>query len=253
MQIITIAFLASVPLFVLYLAGIGLQRKASSDFSQNDVLLDRHLKATLFLSVSTIVVWLNHRIAGQIDNGVLILATAAAAFGLFATRNRIIARETWGPIIIGYALLFLCCLLNASVYAIVSIPDTSHFIPAVGNNDVFAYLFRSSALFDALSERVALEVSGTTPEAALRKTSKFASAYFLTFFMWLTENHGQAAAGAVVAGKTAILHLLWSAYRVPGARVSSIPWILFLHRPPALSFSRFCSICHSSVSFIFVY
>lgn len=236
MHVISIAFIASIPLFLLYAAGAGMRRRPFPATRMAGDLLGTHLNAVLFFGVCALLVWFNTRFQLGVANGPLLLAQIATAclLILVGIYRRGFA-QSMARLATTYLYGLLLCLLSASIYALTPAPPETHFVPAIANNDVFAYLLRGHALFEHLRLEIAHDVSNVTPIEALNSSSKLASAYFLSFFLWISDNLGYAAAAASVAVRAALVHLLWGLYRPrTGSRFGSASLLLFLVFAPSL-------------------
>jgi hypothetical protein len=235
-DVAAIALVASIPLLVIYSVGVSLQSRCSRQDATVNESLSSHWKAAVFLAFSSIFLWLNIHFELDLDNiYILFIALSLVSLSYFFWLQRRGIRWLIVSLLKIYAFIFVFCLLGASIYLIAPMPLESHFMPAMGNNDIFAYLFRASALFDGLRQDVAFFVSGSSPIDKIHQTSKFSSAYFLSLFLFLTNSPGIAAAAALVAVRTALLHLLWVGFQDSGKTlISSVPLLLFIASSPII-------------------
>lgn len=232
MDILLIAFAASIPLFFLVAGGQGVRFLL---MPLNASAIQLHQPVFLLLAIFTILCWINHKVGAAIPNlmiAAMLLAPVLLLAGIGAWREK--RSASLFDLALFWGKLFLLCLAISLTYVFANTPDKHQFIPAIDNNDVFTYLIRGYSLFGN-SSQIAAQISGSTPVEILDHSSKFASALFLGLFTTLVREPGIAAAAGMVAVKASLIHLIWSAFRPAGQPwYLSLLWLLLLAFLPTL-------------------
>lgn len=244
---ISIALLASIPLFML--ATISRSLKEIPRFKAFLDAFDIHQLSFILLAISTLFIWAMRSITPfGISQSAWIqqlwTSTASSMSLLFITlfakqlhHGKLSALKEYS---FCYLKIMTLCMLTSLPYWIIQTPENHYFIPSINNNDVFAYLYRSSSFIPWQKDLVASMISGNTLYQITEMSSKFASAIYLSLFKALTSNPGLAAASAMVAVIVSITHLFWHSFKKTNNKkflsINSFALLIFLMSIPALQF-----------------
>ena len=204
-----IGFVASIPIYLLYIFASSLSNFATNSKNVEIEYFYSHLKAVVILSIFTIIYWLNFIIFDNKHGQTIIqLFFILIIFKIIIFFFLASSQKKWNLIKL-YFFLFIWCLLAAAVYGLGNIPDNSHFMPAMDNNDLFMYLLRGSSLLKSDRNSLASEISFVSTSDFITISSKFASSFLLYVFLRLTDNLGVAAAACMVAIRVCLAHVLF--------------------------------------------